>query len=76
MSAAPQRAASDGGGALAPLASVPEGERAAFGEAVKGEWVGFEADFDPDTGAALTVPNYYIPEEFEQWGLLPVGFET
>lgn len=52
---------------LAVLQTAPPEVREEFGAAVSGEFHGFEADFDPETGAAMTVPNYYIPEEFVEW---------
>lgn len=45
-----------------------------FAEAVKGEWAGYEGEFDP-SGTPLTIPDYYIPEDFVSWGLEPKGFE-
>jgi hypothetical protein len=51
---------------LAPLMTAPEELREKFGAAVSGEFTGYEADFDADSGAALVVPNYYIPEEFSE----------
>jgi hypothetical protein len=50
--------------------------RDAFAKAVKGEWTGFEAEFDADTGVPQIVPNYYIPDDFVEWGMQPVGFES
>lgn len=62
----------------APAAS-PVGETEsfeAFGELIKGEYTGFEAKFDEDTGAALVIPQEDIPEDFFEWKLLPVGFQS
>jgi hypothetical protein len=50
--------------------------RNAFAKAVAGEWTGFEAKFDPDTGEPQVIPNYYIPDDFVEWGMKPVGFES
>lgn len=52
---------------LAKLMTAPEELRQTFGAAATGEFTGFEASFDPESGAAMTVPNYYIPEEFVEW---------
>lgn len=46
-----------------------------FSNAVKGEWAGFEGEFDASMGEVRTIPNYYIPEDFTTWGLEPKGFE-
>ncbi len=48
---------------------------ASFAAAVKGEWAGFEGEFDAATGAVRPIPNYYVPEDFATWGLEPKGFE-
>eukprot|EP00171_Calliarthron_tuberculosum_P013749 IDg13749t1 len=48
---------------------------AAFETHVRGEWTGYEADFDPVSGTPRDIPNYYIPEDFVAWGLSPKGFE-
>ncbi|KAI0564202.1 hypothetical protein FGB62_29g215 [Gracilaria domingensis] len=47
-----------------------------FAEQIKGEWTGYEGNFSPHTGQPLPVPDYYIPEEFSEWGLTPLGFES
>lgn len=47
-----------------------------FAEQVKGEWVGYEGNFHTQTGKPLPVPDFYIPEEFSQWDLTPLGFES
>ncbi|CAN8068619.1 unnamed protein product [Agarophyton chilense] len=47
-----------------------------FTEQIKGEWTGYEGNFSPETGKALPVPDYYVPEEFSEWGLRPLGFES
>lgn len=48
---------------------------ARFARAVRGEWTGYEAVFDL-CGQALPIPDYYIPEQFVEWALTPLGFET
>lgn len=48
----------------------------AFAEAIRGEWPGYEGTFDVQTGRATPVPDYYIPEQFAEWGLVPHGFES
>lgn len=47
----------------------------AFTESIRGEWVGYEADFDSENGQVKVVPDYYIPEDFTTWSLQPKGFE-
>lgn len=47
-----------------------------FAEQIKGEWTGYEGNFHSETGKVLPVPDFYIPEEFSQWGLTPLGFES
>jgi hypothetical protein len=44
-----------------------------FAAAVRGEWTGFEASFDGE-GKPVKVENYYVPEEFIEWGIWPTGF--
>lgn len=63
------------GGTLVTLRDDEE-TRNAFGEAVVGEWAGFEAEFDPKTSEPVVIPNYCIPEEFVEWNMMPLGFET
>lgn len=47
-----------------------------FSEKVRGEWNGYEGNFDIETGAPQAVPDYYIPEQFVEWGIVPRGFES
>lgn len=49
---------------------------AAFAEEVLGEWTGYEGVFCSETGSVLPVPDYYIPDEFVEWGLVPKGFAS
>eukprot|EP00181_Compsopogon_caeruleus_P005297 CAMPEP_0184680162 /NCGR_PEP_ID=MMETSP0312-20130426/3049_1 /TAXON_ID=31354 /ORGANISM="Compsopogon coeruleus, Strain SAG 36.94" /LENGTH=364 /DNA_ID=CAMNT_0027130101 /DNA_START=106 /DNA_END=1200 /DNA_ORIENTATION=- len=41
-----------------------------------GEWVGHEGRFSATSGKVIPLPNYYVPEEFAQWGIEPRGFES
>jgi hypothetical protein len=45
----------------------------AFSAAVRGEWSGFEASFNGQ-GKPVRVEDYYVPEEFVEWGIWPTGF--
>lgn len=47
-----------------------------FSHAVRGEWVGYEGLFSIESGDPQPVPDYYIPEQFTEWGLTPHGFES
>lgn len=58
------------------LVDVDEQLLESFSTAIKGEWVGYEGRFSSETGDALTIPDYYIPEQFVEWGLNPKGFEA
>jgi len=48
----------------------------AFQQAVTGEWKGFEALFDPETGSAIEVPLTSLPDEFLDWNVKPLGYES
>lgn len=47
-----------------------------FSAAVAGEWTGYEGRFDGDTAKVQEIPDYYVPDQFLEWGLTPKGFET
>lgn len=47
-----------------------------FSAASRGEWKGYEGKFNSETGEAVIIPDYYIPEQFLEWGLSPKGFES
>ncbi|CDF37588.1 unnamed protein product [Chondrus crispus] len=47
-----------------------------FAEKIRGEWDGYEGNFDSGTGAPEAVPDYYIPDQFVEWGIVPLGFES
>lgn len=47
-----------------------------FAAAVRGEWRGYEGRFRADDARVKPVPDYYVPEEFSEWGVRPNGFET
>lgn len=47
-----------------------------FSAASRGEWKGYEGNFNSETGEAITIPDYYIPDQFLEWDLSPKGFES
>ncbi|GJQ10977.1 hypothetical protein GpartN1_g2768.t1 [Galdieria partita] len=47
-----------------------------FESAVTGEWKGFEASFDPETGNAVQVPLTSLPDAFVEWNVKPTGYES
>lgn len=47
-----------------------------FATAVRGEWTGYEGNFDGNSAKVQPVPDYYIPDQFVEWGLVPHGFES
>lgn len=61
---------------------IPAGGRATeeeleyFAKSVTGEWSGYEGNFDGASGKVQNLPDYYIPEQFEEWELTPQGFES
>lgn len=61
---------------IRPGSSPTDADLAAFSAAVKGEWTGYEGTFDNTTAQVQAVPDYYIPEQFSEWNLIPMGFET
>lgn len=55
--------------------ALDEDRLASFSDVVKGEWTGYEGEFDSEKGTVCPVPDFYIPEDFTSWGLTPKGFE-
>lgn len=55
--------------------TLDESRLSSFETRVRGEWVGYEANFDITTGAPRAIPDYYIPADFVAWGMTPLGFE-
>eukprot|EP00871_Galdieria_phlegrea_P002050 jgi/Galph1/2846/GphlegSOOS_G1532.1 len=47
-----------------------------FKKAVSGEWKGFEATFDSQTGQVVQVPKTTLPEAFLEWNVSPLGYES
>lgn len=72
-SAAIEKTAAGESGPLTRLRDASESELSTFGDAVRGEFLGFEGSFDLDTGDPLDVPNFYIPEEFVEWQVCADG---
>lgn len=47
-----------------------------FASAVRGEWRGYEGRFHAQNATVQPIPDYYVPDEFSEWGVRPNGFET
>ncbi|KAJ8900819.1 hypothetical protein NDN08_000118 [Rhodosorus marinus] len=42
---------------------------------VEGEWFGHETSFSGVSGERLTIPEYYVPDEFRNWDAKIYGFD-
>lgn len=47
-----------------------------FAAAVRGEWRGYEGRFHAQDATVQPIPDFYVPDEFSEWGVRPNGFET
>lgn len=61
---------------IKPETNFSDSDLESFSTAVEGEWPGYEGNFNSTTAAVNDVHESYIPEQFEEWGLKPRGFET
>lgn len=42
---------------------------------IQGEWVGYSADYEMDTGKVICVPEKWVPDAFIDWDILVKGLE-
>lgn len=55
---------------------VPSDKLDQFAAAVRGEWRGYEGRFHAQDATVQPIPDFYVPDEFSEWGVRPNGFET
>ncbi|GJQ09372.1 hypothetical protein GpartN1_g1163.t1 [Galdieria partita] len=42
---------------------------------IQGEWVGYSANYEMDTGKVIYVPEKWVPDAFIDWGVIVKGLE-